>query len=69
MRRLAWIASIVVLSACATADPARETALLRDARECEEDADNQLRSAGQVDHGLRLLFFKACMTLRGWSSQ
>jgi hypothetical protein len=74
MRRLAWLAVLLVLTACAT-DRAlvertrqrdRDTALLRDARECEEDADDQLRNAGQDDPGIRLLYFRACMGLRGW---
>ena len=69
MRRLTWIAAVVLLSACASSDHAREAALISDARECEEDADNQLRNAAQVDHAIRLLFFQACMTLRGWPSQ
>jgi uncharacterized lipoprotein YmbA len=45
MRRLAWIAVLTLLTACATAEPDRETALIKDARECEEDADVQLRNA------------------------
>ena len=73
MRRLAWLAVLLVLTACAT-DRAvaernrrdRDTALLKDARECEEDADDQLRNAGQDDPGIRLLYFQACMGLRGW---
>jgi hypothetical protein len=58
MRRLAWLAVLLLLTACAT-DRAtlernqrdRDTALLKDARECEEDADDQLRAAGQDDPG------------------
>ena len=72
MRRLAWLVVLLLLTACAT-DRAivernrdRDTALLRDARECEEDADDQLRNAGQDDPGIRLLYFQACMGLRGW---
>lgn len=69
MRRLAWIVVLAVLTACATAERDRETALLRDARECEADADTQLENAGQGDPGIRLLFFQACMSLRGWRSE
>ncbi|HYS17866.1 MAG TPA: hypothetical protein VET45_13160 [Candidatus Binatia bacterium] len=76
MRRLAWIAAMVLLAACAaterdraTAQRERDTALLRDARECEADADSQLQNAGQGDPGIRLLFFQACMGLRGWQSE
>ena len=38
-------------------------------RECEEDADAQLQNAGQNDPSIRLLFFQACMGLRGWQSE
>ena len=69
MRRLAWIAVLALLTACATAEPDRETALIKDARECEEDADVQLPNAAQSDPGIRLLFFQACMSLRGWRSE
>jgi hypothetical protein len=69
MRRLAWIAALTMLVACATTERDRQTALLRDARECEEDADAQLQNAGQNDPGIRLLFFQACMSLRGWQSE
>ena len=76
MRRLAWLAVLLLLTACAT-DRAtlernhrdRDTALLKDARECEEDADDQLRTAGQDDPGIRLLYFQACMGLRGWRTE
>ena len=38
-----WMAAAVWLSgACATSDRARDAAFVRDARECEEDADTQL---------------------------
>jgi hypothetical protein len=75
MRRLASIAGLALLAGCATTSaltprsspaPDRDTALLRDARECEEDADAQLQNAGQIDPGIRLLYFQACMGLRGW---
>ena len=69
MRRLAWIAVLAVLTACATAERDRETALLKDARECEADADTQIENAGQGDPGIRLLFFQACMSLRDWWSE
>ncbi len=68
-RRLTWLALLVLLTACATAERDRETALLKDARECEADADGQLENAAQTDPGLRLLFFQACMSLRGWRSE
>ena len=66
MTRLGWIASLVLLTACANAQRDRETALLRDAKACEADADSQLQNAGQNDPGIRLLYFQACMSLRGW---
>jgi hypothetical protein len=69
MRRLAWIAVLALLTACASAQRDRETALLKDAKECEADADAQLQNAGQNDPGIRLLFFQACMGLRGWQSE
>jgi hypothetical protein len=58
-----------VLTACASAERDRDTALIRDARECESDADVQLASAGQNDPGIRLLYFQACMSLRGWRTE
>ncbi len=69
MRRLAWIAGLALLAACASTQRDRETALLKDAKECEADADAQLQNAGQDDPGIRLLFFQACMGLRGWRSE
>ncbi|PYO11667.1 MAG: hypothetical protein DMD75_10120 [Candidatus Rokuibacteriota bacterium] len=68
-RRLAGLVLLASLTACATAERDRETVLLRDARECEADADSQLQNAGQVDPGIRLLFFQACMSLRGWQGE
>ena len=78
MNRLAWVAVLALLVGCATT-PApipratavsdRDTALLRDARECEEDADAQLGKTGQNDPGIRLLYFQACMGLRGWQAE
>jgi hypothetical protein len=69
MRRRALVVLLALLTACTNAERDRETALLRDARECESDADLQLGSAGQNDPGIRLLFFQACMSLRGWRSE
>ena len=70
-RRLAGLALLMLVSGCATAPTQRDrdTALLRDAQECEADADGQLEQAAQTDPGLRLLFFQACMSLRGWQSE
>jgi hypothetical protein len=68
-RRLAGLVLLASLTACATAERDRETVLLRDARECEADADAQLQNAGQVDPGIRLLFFQACMSFRGWQGE
>lgn len=69
MRRWAWVAALTMVVACASTERDRQTALLRDARECEEDADAQLQNAGQNDPGIRLLYFQACMSLRGWQSE
>jgi hypothetical protein len=69
MKRLAWIAGLALLTACASTQRDRDTALLEDAKECEADADAQLQNAGQDDPGVRLLFFQACMGLRGWRSE
>ena len=76
MRRLVWIAVLALLAACATtardretAQRDRDTALLRDAGECEAEADAQLGNAGQGDPGIRLLYFQACMGLRGWQTE
>jgi hypothetical protein len=44
----------------------RTTAFRKDARECEEDADAQLRTKSQADQGIRMLFLQSCMALRGW---
>ena len=67
MRPLAWIALLALVTACSSAQ--RDRALLKDAKECEADADAQLQNAGQTDPGIRLLFFQACMGLRGWQSE
>ncbi len=78
MRRLASIAGLALLVGCATTGPNvpratpasdRDSALLRDARECEEDADAQLQNAGQIEPAIRLLYFQACMGLRGWQTE
>jgi hypothetical protein len=69
MKRVAWIASLALLTACADAQRDRETALLRDAKACEADADSQLQDVGQNDPGIRLLYFQACMSLRGWQGR
>jgi hypothetical protein len=70
-RRLTGLALLMLMSGCATAPTQRDRdmALLKDARECEADADGQLEKAAQTDPGLRLLFFQACMSLRGWHSE
>ena len=69
MRPRAWIAGLALLTACASTQRERETALLRDAQACEADADVQLHNAGESDPGIRLLYFQACMGLRGWPSE
>jgi hypothetical protein len=69
MRRLGWITVLALLTACASAERVRDTALLKDAQECETDADVQLQNVEQADPGIRLLFFQACMGLRGWRSE
>ena len=69
MRHLASIAGLALLTACASAERDRETALLKDAQQCEAEADTQLQNAGPIDPGIRLLFFQACMGLRGWQSE
>jgi hypothetical protein len=69
MRHLVWIAVLALLTACASVQRDRETALLKDAKECEADADAQLQNTGQNDPGIRFLFFQACMGLRGWQSE
>jgi len=68
-RRLIGLVLLALLTACATAERDRETVLLGDVRVCEADADAQLQNAGQTDPGIRLLFFQACMSLRGWRSE
>jgi hypothetical protein len=67
--RLARIAALVLLTACATAKTERDAALLKDARECEAHVDGQLRAAGHEEPRIRLLLFQTCMSLRGWGSE
>src|SRR5262245_66674145 len=78
MRRLALIACLALLAGCAATGANgprailktdRDTALLRDARECEEDADAQLQNAGQIDPGIRLLYFQAHAGLPVWEPE
>jgi len=69
VRRRLCLAVALLFGACATTENARTTAFLKDAHECESDADNQLREVGRVDPGIRLLFFRSCMVLRGWPGE
>ena len=70
MRRLPGLAAAaLLLGACVTAEDAATTAFLKDARECELDADDQLRSMGQTDQGIRVLLLRSCMALRGWTGE
>ena len=67
MRRRPWLVAVaVLLGACAMTEDSRSTAFLKDARECEVDADAQLRTVNQADQGIRMLFLQSCMALRGW---
>jgi outer membrane biogenesis lipoprotein LolB len=68
MRRLAGVGLVVslLLTACGSTSPTREATLLRDASECEADADRQLQGLDQADNTVRILFFQSCMMLRGW---
>jgi hypothetical protein len=47
-------------------EDSRTAAFLKDARECELDADAQLRTVSQADQGIRMLLLQSCMALRGW---
>jgi len=47
-------------------EDSRSTAFLKDARECEMDADAQLKTESQADQGIRMLLLQSCMALRGW---
>jgi hypothetical protein len=60
------VAVSFLLGACVMTVDSRTTAFLKDARECEEDADAQLRTMSQADQGIRMLFLQSCMALRGW---
>ena len=54
-RRLAGLVLLASLTACATAERDRETVLLRDARECEADADSQLQNERAAEELLQEL--------------
>jgi uncharacterized lipoprotein YmbA len=60
------VAVALLLGACAMTEDSRTTAFLKDARECELDADAQLRTVSQTDEGIRRLLLQSCMALRGW---
>ncbi len=60
------MAIALLFGACAMTEDSRTTAFLKDARECEGDADAQLRTVSQTDQGIRMLFLQSCMALRGW---
>ena len=67
MRRRPWLVAVaVLLGACAMTEDSRSTAFLNDARECEMDADAQLKTVNQTDQGIRMLLLQSCMALRGW---
>lgn len=60
------MAVALLLGACAMPEDSRTTAFLKDARECELDADAQLRTVSPADPGIRMLLLQSCMALRGW---
>jgi uncharacterized lipoprotein YmbA len=60
------VAVALLLGACAITEDSRTTAFLKDARECELDADAQLRTVSPADQGIRMLLLQSCMALRGW---
>jgi uncharacterized lipoprotein YmbA len=60
------VAVALLLGACAMTEDSRTTAFLKDARECELDADAQLRTVSPADQGIRMLLLQSCMALRGW---
>jgi hypothetical protein len=67
MRRRPWLVAVAfLLGACAMTEDSRGTAFLKDARECEMDADAQLKTVSQADQGIRMLLVQSCMALRGW---
>jgi hypothetical protein len=63
------VGSSIVMTACASTQQTREARLLRDASECEADADRQLQSVSPADNTVRILFFQSCMMLRGWRAE
>ena len=52
MRRRPWLT-----------EDSRSTAFLKDARECEIDADAQLKTMSQAAQGIRMLLVQSCMAL------
>jgi uncharacterized lipoprotein YmbA len=67
MRRRPWLVAVaLLLGACAMAEDSRSAAFLKDARECEMDADAQLKTVSEADQGIRMLLLQSCMALRGW---
>jgi uncharacterized lipoprotein YmbA len=67
VRRRPWLVAVAfLLGACAMTEDSRSTAFLKDARECEMDADAQLKTVSQADQGIRMLLVQSCMALRGW---
>ena len=67
MRRRPWLVAVaLLLGACAMTEDSRSTAFLKDSRECELDADAQLKTVSQADQGIRMLLLQSCMALRGW---
>ncbi len=61
------VAALVV--GCATPEPGRDLALLRDAQVCEELAERQLAAVHEPDHAIRLAIFESCMALHGWQGR
>ena len=67
MRRRPWLlAAALLLGACAQTEDSQSIAFLKDARECEMDADAQLKTVSEPDRGIRMLLLQSCMALRGW---
>jgi len=67
MRRRPWLVAVaLLLGACAMTEDSRSTAFLKDARECEMDADAQLRTVSEASQGIRMQLLQSCMALRGW---
>lgn len=69
VRALRWaVVAAVVVAGCASAEHNTASALLDDARECEVASNEQLRGSGHgSDTTIRMLFFRSCMALRGWT--